>query len=1129
METKTDFDYGTMDEIKLPERIKEQFRFCIAFAGSEDKKPYCVENGKLQLARTNAPKNFVDFNSAVFYLKTIPFPRGKQPMLGIWLGDAGGSRVLGIDIDSCMTQTAEGLRISKQAEEIIQLVDSYAELSPSGKGVHILLELPAGGEKLVAKKSVEFYCAPDGRFFRLTGAVLTLGNKRYDELRQVTYEEARELFFKIFPEARKDTAIPHTPADAPAPSRDLASLLNRVMPFVEKALTEDALFARVTREGDVSGFPSRSEADFFACCVLARCARDAGLLEREAYNFILHHIPQTGLYRAKWEERRGDRTYGERTAYTAVQKVYSEVLDEDKRRGLLTQLVADDILRSCRVRLIDHEIYAILDTESYQHLLKDCNHTDKKTYPGPYSKLKPIISKKIVERFRAIAGRDPTQQQLSLVHVLVAGSASMASFCHRMGRGDASRSVYLNLGGGTCCRIDTQQGTWEHRREPLPEDGLELVEFPTDQRLPHPLPPCSLSREEKRELIERLRVELLDNLEPEYRNQVLVCLFGLLYYDVPLPIVVITGPAGSGKSFLSERVLQRLVDPQGGLINYQKADVNDIVSVLKSGRVGVFDNLSRKIPDHLADLMCSITSLGRFQKRKLYTSESEVYQLRVLPILNGIDLVIHREDLFDRTMFIRFPRRRADFVPSVTERWLETDHPKLLSLLLDAAAFAYHNPITDEAIRRYARTRRYAGFLEFAAAGLSTVYTLDEVREIILSLHDIESEQVEENLPEDIVAEKLIELLNDSNRLLVGTPGEILNMLKPYLPANFSLTTRTLSKKLDRISSNPRYSCVKLTRERQKYTRWWRLELVENPEDSWRVDSTGGQYCHTTRDSQPAVFPASIPGGVNMPASVPGRGSWDFTASPGSVSPDTVSPGAVSPGTVSPDAPIDSLSVEEVLPPLPDVFNPFTAVTSTSGQAGGGGFVPSVGLSSDTTGISATSPGRGTSAAPEAVSRREEFKRYLSELERRGEVFDIHDADSFGVGREEVVRLLQERVWAQAGRIIHLYNPPPKASMENRASSAQRERPPTETPQSTAPPEQTAPERAAQEEGLEPKSREVLGYLRDRGPASGKTIAKDLGIHEDAVLFALNHVLQPRKLVERCRGPEGEFNFWEAL
>jgi primase-polymerase (primpol)-like protein len=70
----------------------------------------------------------------------------------------------GVDLDGCLDpETGE---IEGWAQEIIEELDSYTEISPSGTGVHVLVRgtLPAGRNR---KGRFEAY--DRGRYFTVTG------------------------------------------------------------------------------------------------------------------------------------------------------------------------------------------------------------------------------------------------------------------------------------------------------------------------------------------------------------------------------------------------------------------------------------------------------------------------------------------------------------------------------------------------------------------------------------------------------------------------------------------------------------------------------------------------------------------------------------------------------------------------------------------------------------------------------------------------------------------------------------------------------------------------------------------------------------------------------------------------
>src|SRR5439155_18077276 len=85
---------------------------------------------------------------------------GKADGVGIVLGDG----LIGIDLDHC--RDAETTAIEEWALEIVCALDSYTEISPSGRGLHTFArcELPIGP---LRKGKIEIYA--DGRYFTVTG------------------------------------------------------------------------------------------------------------------------------------------------------------------------------------------------------------------------------------------------------------------------------------------------------------------------------------------------------------------------------------------------------------------------------------------------------------------------------------------------------------------------------------------------------------------------------------------------------------------------------------------------------------------------------------------------------------------------------------------------------------------------------------------------------------------------------------------------------------------------------------------------------------------------------------------------------------------------------------------------
>jgi putative DNA primase/helicase len=120
------------------------------------KAPY-QPNG--QTASSTDPRTWCIFSAAV-----DAFQRGGFNGIGFVFN---GNGIMGVDLDSCRDPATGTLE--PWAEEIVQAFQSYVEISPSGRGVHIICrgKLPPAGRR---KDKIEMY--DSGRFFCMTGTRL---------------------------------------------------------------------------------------------------------------------------------------------------------------------------------------------------------------------------------------------------------------------------------------------------------------------------------------------------------------------------------------------------------------------------------------------------------------------------------------------------------------------------------------------------------------------------------------------------------------------------------------------------------------------------------------------------------------------------------------------------------------------------------------------------------------------------------------------------------------------------------------------------------------------------------------------------------------------------------------------
>lgn len=118
----------------LPADLRENGRFCLwkfeQRNGQRAKVPYNPITG--ERVRANDPDTFDNFSAAERVLERRP-----ERFRGLGIGLFGD--LVGVDIDNCVDGTGE---LSPLARDVVELLDSYVERSPSGTGLHILCRAP---------------------------------------------------------------------------------------------------------------------------------------------------------------------------------------------------------------------------------------------------------------------------------------------------------------------------------------------------------------------------------------------------------------------------------------------------------------------------------------------------------------------------------------------------------------------------------------------------------------------------------------------------------------------------------------------------------------------------------------------------------------------------------------------------------------------------------------------------------------------------------------------------------------------------------------------------------------------------------------------------------------------------
>lgn len=211
------------------------------------------------------------------------------------LGFMLGNGWFGIDIDHALDN-------KELISEFVNKLNSYTEVSQSGEGIHIICKgvLPQGARR---KGNIEMY--DNARFFALTGNVY----ENHTEVAERT-EEVKELWNKYLNATNNGYVF----------TRNNNNSNNYI---TNSSLTDDEVISKIQESKSSNLFnclyygqweslyPSQSEADMAFCSLLAFwCSRDTNQMDRI--------FRTSGLYRDKWDKKRGVNTYGEITLKSAI-------------------------------------------------------------------------------------------------------------------------------------------------------------------------------------------------------------------------------------------------------------------------------------------------------------------------------------------------------------------------------------------------------------------------------------------------------------------------------------------------------------------------------------------------------------------------------------------------------------------------------------------------------------------------------------------------------------------------------------------------------------------------------------------------------------------------------------------
>lgn len=224
----------------------------------------------------------------------------KKNLAGIGFVFSSDDPFVGIDLDDCLDPNTKTLE--PWAAEVVRTFDSYTEITPSGKGVHILAKgvLPGLGKKVGAREIYD-----RSRFFTVTGNIVP-GSRQTIEHRQ---QAVTDFYRSLIDNPDQGGASATVPL-----ARREEEILDLAM-----GASNGAKF-KTLWDGNTQGYHSPSEADLALCTMLAYWTEgDTAMIDRL--------FRQSQLFRAKWSG-----TDGRLSAYAAgtIQKALRGSISNSK-------------------------------------------------------------------------------------------------------------------------------------------------------------------------------------------------------------------------------------------------------------------------------------------------------------------------------------------------------------------------------------------------------------------------------------------------------------------------------------------------------------------------------------------------------------------------------------------------------------------------------------------------------------------------------------------------------------------------------------------------------------------------------------------------------------------------------
>src|SRR5262245_38472691 len=436
----------------------------------------------------------------------------------------------------------------------------------------------------------------------------------------------------------------------------------------------------------------------------------------------------------------------------------------------------------------------------------------------------------LVGRFYQIDERPPSAQAITDALGALEARAQFGGRAHdvHVRLAGTANAIYLDLANARWEAVEVTGAGWRILDDPPVKFRRPKGILP----LPHPLAGGSLA--ELRKFV---------NVRDDAQWALLVAwLLAALRPAGPYPLLNLNSEHGSGKTTTGE-VLRRLIDPNSAMLRAEPRDVRDVMIAATNSWMVAFDNLSELQP-WLSDCLCRLSTGGGFSTRELYTDMDEMIFSAQRPVLlNGIEEIVTRGDLLDRSLLLDLPPISEDCRRPAGEFWREFEvaRPRLLGALLDAVSTALRRAQTIT----LSRLPRMADFALWATAAAPALGWSDDY---FMSMYTANRQQAHELALDASPVAGVIRTLAEHGEWS-GTSTELLENLNGLVDdstrraKSWPTTPRYLGGEVRRLAPNLRSIGmeVEFTREaraaRRRIITIKKVEVVDRPDRPHRPEA----------------------------------------------------------------------------------------------------------------------------------------------------------------------------------------------------------------------------------------------------------------------------------------------------